>query len=60
METIYVKIGDEKWKEINKFWMKIFRINFASGVTKGIIMEFEYGTNWSNYNWYEGEKNGAA
>ena len=52
METIYVKTGDEKWKEITKFWMKLFGINFAIGVATGIIMEFEFGTNWSNYSWF--------
>ena len=59
METIYVKTGDEKWKEITKFWMKLFGINFAIGVATGIIMEFEFGTNWSNYSWFVGDIFGA-
>ena len=59
MESIYVKTGDEKWKEITKFWMKLFGINFAIGVATGIIMEFEFGTNWSNYSWFVGDIFGA-
>ena len=59
METIYVKTGDEKWKKIEKFWMKLFGINFAIGVATGIILEFEFGTNWSNYSWFVGDIFGA-
>lgn len=59
METIYVKTGDKKWKEITKFWMKLFGINFAIGVATGIILEFEFGTNWSNYSWFVGDIFGA-
>jgi cytochrome bd ubiquinol oxidase subunit I len=59
METIYVKTGDEKWKTITKFWMKLFGINFAIGVATGLILEFEFGTNWSNYSWFVGDIFGA-
>ncbi len=59
METIYVKTGDEEWKRITKFWMKVFGINFAIGVSTGIILEFEFGTNWSNYSWFVGDIFGA-
>lgn len=59
METIYLKTQDEKWKSITKFWMKVFGINFAIGVATGIIMEFEFGTNWSNYSWFVGDIFGA-
>jgi cytochrome d ubiquinol oxidase subunit I len=59
METIYVRTGDEEWKRITKFWMKLFGINFAIGVATGIILEFEFGTNWSNYSWYVGDIFGA-
>ncbi len=59
METIYVKTGDEKWKKITKFWMTLFGINFAIGVATGIILEFEFGTNWSNYSWFVGDIFGA-
>jgi len=59
METIYVKTGDEQWKKITKFWMTLFGINFAIGVATGIILEFEFGTNWSNYSWFVGDIFGA-
>ncbi|MFV0530466.1 MAG: cytochrome ubiquinol oxidase subunit I [Flavobacteriales bacterium] len=59
METIYVKTGDEEWKKTTKFWMKLFGINFAIGVATGIILEFEFGTNWSNYSWFVGDIFGA-
>ncbi len=59
METIYVKTGDEFWKKITKFWMGLFAINFAIGVATGIIMEFEFGTNWANYSWFVGDIFGA-
>jgi hypothetical protein len=52
METAYYRTGDESWRRITKFWMRIFGINFAAGVATGLILEFEFGTNWSNYpNW---------
>lgn len=59
MESIYVKTGDEKWLKITKFWMKLFAINFAVGVATGLIMEFEFGTNWANYSWFVGDIFGA-
>ncbi len=59
METLYVKTGDEKWKFATKFWQKIFGINFAIGVATGIILEFQFGTNWSNYSWFVGDIFGA-
>jgi cytochrome d ubiquinol oxidase subunit I len=59
METIYVRTGDETWKKITKFWMTLFGINFAIGVATGIILEFEFGTNWSNYSWFVGDIFGA-
>ena len=59
MHTIYVRTGSEEWKKITKFWMKIFGINFAIGVATGIILEFEFGTNWSNYSWFVGDIFGA-
>ena len=59
METLYVKTGDEKWKRITKFWMTLFGINFAIGVATGIILEFEFGTNWSSYSWFVGDIFGA-
>lgn len=59
METIYVVTKDEFWKQTTKFWMKIFGINFAVGIATGIILEFEFGTNWSNYSWFVGDIFGA-
>lgn len=59
METIYARKGDEFWKKTTKFWMKIFAINFAVGIATGLILEFEFGTNWSNYSWFVGDIFGA-
>ena len=59
MHTLYVRSGDPEWKRITKFWMKLFGINFAIGVSTGIILEFEFGTNWSNYSWFVGDIFGA-
>ncbi|MDH3394249.1 MAG: cytochrome ubiquinol oxidase subunit I [Desulfobulbaceae bacterium] len=58
-ETLYYKTGNEEWKRITKFWMGLFGINFAIGVATGIILEFEFGTNWSNYSWMVGDIFGA-
>lgn len=58
-ETIYVRSGKEEWKKITQFWMTLFGINFAIGVATGIIMEFEFGTNWANYSWFVGDIFGA-
>ena len=59
MESLYVATGDEFWKKTTKFWMKLFAINFAVGIATGIILEFEFGTNWSNYSWFVGDIFGA-
>lgn len=59
METLYVRSGNPEWKRITKFWMTLFGINFAIGVATGIILEFEFGTNWSNYSWFVGDIFGA-
>lgn len=59
METAYYKTGNEFWKQSAKFWMKLFGINFAVGVATGLILEFEFGTNWSNYSWFVGDIFGA-
>lgn len=59
METLYLKKKDEFWKKTARFWQKIFGINFAVGVATGIILEFEFGTNWSNYSWFVGDIFGA-
>ncbi|MCZ6174890.1 cytochrome ubiquinol oxidase subunit I [Campylobacter ureolyticus] len=59
METLYVKTGNPEWKRITKFWLRLFAVNFAIGVATGIIMEFEFGTNWANYSWFVGDIFGA-
>lgn len=59
MESIYVKTKAVKWLAMTKFWMLLFGINFAIGVATGIILEFEFGTNWSNYSWFVGDIFGA-
>lgn len=59
METIYYKTGNKFWKKTAQFWMKLFGINFAIGVATGLILEFEFGTNWSNYSWFVGDIFGA-
>ncbi len=58
-ESIYVRTGKEEWKQTTQFWMKLFGINFAIGVATGIILEFEFGTNWSTYSWIVGDIFGA-
>jgi cytochrome d ubiquinol oxidase subunit I len=59
METTYVMSGKEIYRDMTKFWGKLFGINFALGVTTGITMEFQFGTNWSYYSHYVGDIFGA-
>ncbi len=59
METCYYRTGKTFWKDASRFWQKLFGINFAMGVATGIILEFEFGTNWSNYSWLVGDIFGA-
>ena len=59
MESIYVVKKDEFWKKTAQFWIKLFAVNFAVGIATGIILEFEFGTNWSNYSWMVGDMFGA-
>lgn len=59
METCYYRTRKQFWKDAAKFWQKLFGINFAMGVATGIILEFEFGTNWSNYSWFVGDIFGA-
>lgn len=55
METFYVKTGNEKYKKMVKYWGKLFLINFAMGVVTGLVQEFQFGMNWSNYSRYVGD-----
>jgi len=59
METVYVMSGKEIYRDMTKFWGKLFGINFALGVTTGITMEFQFGTNWAYYSHYVGDIFGA-
>ena len=59
METVYVRSGDETYKRMAKFWGKLFLINFAMGVVTGIVMEFQFGMNWSEYSRFVGDIFGA-
>jgi cytochrome d ubiquinol oxidase subunit I len=59
METVYVRTGDETYKRMAKFWGKLFLINFAMGVVTGIVMEFQFGMNWSEYSRFVGDIFGA-
>lgn len=58
-ETKYYRTGNQFWKSSAKFWQKLFGINFAIGVATGLILEFQFGTNWSNYSWFVGDIFGA-
>lgn len=58
-ETCYYRTKKQFWKDVARFWQKLFGINFAMGVATGIILEFEFGTNWSNYSWFVGDIFGA-
>lgn len=59
METCWYRTQKPFWRRAAKFWQKLFGINFAMGVATGIILEFEFGTNWSNYSWLVGDIFGA-
>jgi len=59
MESVYVMTGKEVYKDMTRFWGKLFAINFAIGVTTGITMEFQFGTNWAYYSHYVGDIFGA-
>ncbi len=59
METIYVRTGKEVYKKMTKFWGKLFLINFAMGVVTGIVQEFQFGMNWSEYSRFVGDIFGA-
>ncbi|RDV84884.1 cytochrome ubiquinol oxidase subunit I [Ammonifex thiophilus] len=59
METLYVRTGDENYKRMTKFWGKLFVINFVLGVVTGILQEFHFGMNWSEYSRFVGDIFGA-
>jgi cytochrome d ubiquinol oxidase subunit I len=59
METLYVRTGDDQFKHMARFWGKLFVINFAMGVVTGIVQEFQFGMNWSEYSRFVGDIFGA-
>src|SRR5690349_8259074 len=59
METLYVRTGNETYKKMTKFWGRLFLINFAMGVVTGIVQEFQFGMNWSEYSRFVGDIFGA-
>lgn len=59
METMWVRTGKTEWLNAEKFWMKLFAVNFAIGIATGLILEFQFGSNWSNYSWFVGDIFGA-
>ena len=59
METIYWRTGQEAYRKMTKFWGKLFLINFAIGVVTGIVQEFQFGMNWSEYSRFVGDIFGA-
>jgi len=59
MESVYVMTGKEVYKDMTRFWGKLFGINFALGVTTGLTLEFQFGTNWAYYSHYVGDVFGA-
>jgi cytochrome d ubiquinol oxidase subunit I len=59
MQTLYVTTGNETYKKMTKFWGKLFLINFAMGVVTGIVQEFQFGMNWSQYSRFVGDIFGA-
>ena len=59
MQTMWVRTGDDAWLRLTKFFGKIFLINFAMGVVTGIVQEFQFGMNWSEYSRFVGDIFGA-
>src|SRR6201991_3412890 len=57
--TMWHRTGDEKWLRATKFWGKLMLIAFALGVVTGLVQEFQFGMNWSNYSRFVGDVFGA-
>jgi cytochrome d ubiquinol oxidase subunit I len=60
MESLFIKTRNPFYREMTQFWTKIFALTFAIGVATGIVMEFEFGTNWATYSRYVGDVFGSA
>ncbi len=59
-EGIFLRTGNKEWERLTRFWIKIFALTFGIGVATGIVMEFEFGTNWATYSRYVGDVFGSA
>ena len=60
MEGMYLKTGNKLYEDMTRFWVKVFSLTFAMGVATGIVMEFEFGTNWATYSRFVGDVFGSA
>ncbi len=60
VEGLWLKTRDPKWRQVARFWTKIFALTFAIGVATGLVMEFEFGTNWAAYSRFVGDVFGSA
>lgn len=60
MEGLYLKTNNKVYEELTKFWVRVFALIFGIGVATGIVMEFEFGTNWAVYSRYVGDIFGSA
>jgi cytochrome d ubiquinol oxidase subunit I len=60
MESLYLKTRDPLFQQMTRFWTRIFGLTFALGVASGVVMEFQFGTNWSNYSRFVGDVFGSA
>ena len=60
LEGQYLRTGDRQWEQLTRFWIKIFALIFGIGVATGIVMEFEFGTNWATYSRFVGDIFGSA
>ena len=60
MEGLWLKTGNPLYHQMARFWTRVFALTFAIGVATGIVMEFEFGTNWATYSRYVGDVFGSA
>ncbi|MEW6338787.1 MAG: cytochrome ubiquinol oxidase subunit I [Acidobacteriota bacterium] len=60
MEGLHLRTGDRVWESMARFWTRLFAVNFAVGVATGIVMEFQFGTNWATYSRFVGDVFGSA
>jgi cytochrome bd ubiquinol oxidase subunit I len=60
VEAVYLRTGDPRWRQVARFWTRVFALTFAIGVATGLVMEFEFGTNWAAYSRFVGDVFGSA